>query len=122
MADNPPRLLQGYGANPPRPNWIASNGKPARLAVQFVINYEEGGENCLLNGDKQSEWLLSEIVGATPYEGVRHMNMESLTNTGLEGILAIASDVHRTKDALSFAVARALELNPQVAKAMVEAD
>ena len=67
MADNPPRLLEGYGAHPPRPQWTAPNGEPARLAVQFVINYEEGGENCLLNGDNQSEWLLSEIVGATPY-------------------------------------------------------
>ena len=94
MADNPPRLLQGYGAFPPRPQWTAPNGEPARLAVQFVINYEEGGENCLLNGDNQSEWLLSEIVGATPYEGVRHMNMESLMSMGLVWILALASDVH----------------------------
>ena len=46
MADNPPRLLQGYGSHPPRPQWTAPNGDPARLAVQFVINYEEGGENC----------------------------------------------------------------------------
>ena len=44
MADNPPRLLEGYGANPPRPKWTSSNGEPARLVVQFVINYEEGGE------------------------------------------------------------------------------
>ena len=54
-----PRDMVGYGANPPQAKWPQS----ARLAVQFVINYEEGGENCLLNGDDKSEWLLSEIIG-----------------------------------------------------------
>ena len=50
----------------------------ACIAVQFVINYEEGGENCVLNGDEGSEWLLSDIVGALPYKGQRHMNIETL--------------------------------------------
>ena len=82
LVDNPPRLLAGYGANPPRPKWPSNGDKPSRLAVQFVINYEEGGEHCLLNGDSCSEWLLSEIVGATPCHGERHMNMESLYEYG----------------------------------------
>ena len=108
----------------PQPQWTAPNGDPARLAVQFVINYEEGGENCLLNGDKQSEWLLSEIVGATPYEGVRHMNMESLyeygSRVGFWRLHRMFTERHMP--CTVFAVARALELNPQVATAMVEAD
>ena len=82
MPDNPPRHLVGYGAHPPRPEWTSPSGQRARLVVQFVINYEEGGEHCLLNGDSKSEWLLSEIVGASAYEGARHMNMESLYEYG----------------------------------------
>ncbi len=70
----PSRDLTGYGEHPPDVQWPNN----AKVAVQFVINYEEGGENCILNGDKGSEWLLSEIVGAASYPGVRHMNMESL--------------------------------------------
>jgi peptidoglycan/xylan/chitin deacetylase (PgdA/CDA1 family) len=54
--------MVGYGAHPPDPNWPGE----ARLAVQFVINYEEGGENCVLHGDSSSEAFLSEIVGAQP--------------------------------------------------------
>ncbi len=124
MADNPPRLLKGYGAHPPRPEWKAPNGKKARLAVQFVINYEEGGEHCLLNGDTQSEWLLSEIVGATPYEGVRHMNMESLYEYGSRVGFWRLHNMFKSREmpCTVFAVARALELNPQVAKAMVDAN
>lgn len=73
-----PRDLIGYGRNPPHANW--PNG--ARIAVQFVINYEEGGENCLLHGDSMSEAFLSEIVGAANWPGQRHMNMESLYEYG----------------------------------------
>ena len=58
-----PRDLIGYGANPPDAAW--PNG--ARIAVQFVLNYEEGGENCILHGDEASEAFLSEIVGAQPW-------------------------------------------------------
>ena len=82
MTFSPPRLLKGYGETPPVPEWKAPNGERARVVVQFVVNYEEGGEHCLLNGDDRSEWLLSEIVGAASYEGVRHMNMESLYEYG----------------------------------------
>ena len=57
------RDLIGYGARSPRPQWKSKNGRPAKMVIQFVINYEEGGEHCILNGDDRSEWLLSEIVG-----------------------------------------------------------
>jgi peptidoglycan/xylan/chitin deacetylase (PgdA/CDA1 family) len=62
-----PRDLIGYGANPPAADWPEG----ARTAVQFVINYEEGAENCVLHGDPASEAFLSEIVGAVPIEGQR---------------------------------------------------
>ena len=73
-----PRDLIGYGRTPPDPQW--PNG--ARIAVQFVINYEEGGENNILHGDAASETFLSEIVGAQALHGVRHMNMESIYEYG----------------------------------------
>jgi OHCU decarboxylase len=73
-----PRDLVGYGRTPPHAQW--PNG--ARVAVQFVINYEEGGENCLLHGDAASEAFLSEIVGAAAWPGQRHMNMESIYEYG----------------------------------------
>ena len=72
MIKDYPRDMIGYGRNPPDPRWPNN----ARLAVQFVINYEEGGENCVLHGDATSEAFLSEIVGASPLPGVRHLNME----------------------------------------------
>ena len=81
--DNPKRDLVGYGEHPPSVQWPnARNGKPAKVALQMVVNYEEGGEHCLLNGDDRSEWLLSEIVGAQPVLNARHMNMESLYEYG----------------------------------------
>ena len=67
-----PRDLIGYGAKPPHPQWPNA----ARVAVQFVINYEEDGENCVLHGDSASEMFLSEIVGAQPFAGARYMSME----------------------------------------------
>jgi len=73
-----PRDLAGYGENPPLAQWPGN----ARIAVQFVVNYEEGGENCVLHGDEASEAFLSEIVGAQAYTGVRHMNMESIYEYG----------------------------------------
>ena len=69
-----PRDLIGYGPAPPQAGW--PNG--ARLAVQFVLNYEEGGESCILHGDAASEGFLSEIVGAAPWQGQRHPSMESI--------------------------------------------
>ena len=69
-----PRDLIGYGANPPDAQWPGG----AKIAVQFVLNYEEGGENNLLHGDQASEAFLSEIVGAAAWPGQRHWNMESM--------------------------------------------
>lgn len=73
-----PRNMIGYGQTPPDAQW--PNG--AKIAVQFVVNYEEGGENCTLHGDKASEAFLSEIAGAAPWEGKRHWNMESIYEYG----------------------------------------
>ncbi|MEL6464147.1 MAG: allantoinase PuuE [Pseudomonadota bacterium] len=81
MAELPPRYprdFHGYGADRPDAAW--PNG--ARIAVSFVLNYEEGGENCLLHGDAASEAFLSEIVGAAPWPGQRHWNMESIYDYG----------------------------------------
>ena len=72
------RDMRGYGRNPPDPQWPGG----AHVAVQFVVNYEEGGENCVLHGDAASEAFLSEIVGAAPWPGMRHWNMESIYEYG----------------------------------------
>jgi OHCU decarboxylase len=72
------RDMRGYGANPPDPKWPGG----ANVAVQFVLNYEEGGESCVLHGDAASEAFLSEIVGAAPWPGLRHWNMESIYEYG----------------------------------------
>jgi hypothetical protein len=77
MKKNYPRDIIGYGAKQPKISWP----KKARLALQIVLNYEEGGENCTLHGDKYSESFLSEIVGAQPIKG-RHINMESIYDYG----------------------------------------
>jgi len=78
LADRYPRNMLGYGENPPDPRW--PNG--AVIAVQFVVNYEEGGENCVLHGDASSEAFLSEIVGAAQWPDQRHWNMESIYECG----------------------------------------
>ncbi len=111
-----PRDMCGYGQRPPEANW--PNG--ARTAVQFVINYEEGGENCVLHGDSASEAFLSEIVGAEAIEGARHMNMESLYEYGSR---AGFWRLHRlfTEHGMPvtvFGVAMALERNPDAVAAM----
>ena len=73
-----PRDMIGYGATPPQARWPSG----AKLAVQFVINYEEGGENNILHGDTTSEAFLSEMVGADPWPGQRHPSMESIYEYG----------------------------------------
>ncbi len=78
MTDRYPRDMRGYGPTPPAANWPGG----ARIAVQFVINYEEGGENNILHGDAASEAFLSEIVGAAQWPGQRHWNMESIYEYG----------------------------------------
>lgn len=114
-----PRDMVGYGRRPPDPKWPGG----ARLALQLVINYEEGGESCILHGDAAAEAFLSEIVGAEPRHGVRHMNMESLYEYGsrvgfwrLHRLFA-----ERKLPATVFAIGMALERNPAAAAAMVEA-
>jgi allantoinase len=72
-----PRDLRGYGKNVPHARWPGQ----ARIAVQFVLNYEEGGENNQLHGDPASETFLSEIVGAQAFDN-RHMSMESMYEYG----------------------------------------
>ena len=83
-----PRDMIGYGRHPPDPRW--PNG--ARVAVQFVVNYEEGGENNILHGDAASEAFLSDVLGAVPWPGQRHMNVESMYEYGARGLSASASN------------------------------
>ena len=78
MSQAYPRDMIGYGRNVPFADWPGG----ARIALNFVINYEEGGENNILHGDAASEAFLSEIVGAAPWPGMRHMNMESIYEYG----------------------------------------
>ncbi len=114
-----PRDMVGYGANAPKAGWP----RGARLALQFVLNYEEGGESSILHGDKASEAFLSEIVAAQPLEGVRHMSMESLyeygSRVGVWRLLELFRD-HRVPLTV-FGVAMALERNPGVVEAFLEA-
>ncbi|ASJ74186.1 allantoinase PuuE [Granulosicoccus antarcticus] len=115
-----PRDMIGYGNQPPKVTWP---GK-ARIAVQFVINYEEGAENCVLHGDKASEAFLSEIVGAQALPGVRHMNMESIYEYGSRvGFWRLHKlFTERKLPVTVFGVAMALERNPEAVAAMLSAD
>jgi OHCU decarboxylase len=115
-----PRDLVGYGPSPPHPRWPGD----ARIAVQFVINYEEGGENCILHGDAASEAFLSDIVDAKPWVGRRHMNMESLFEYGARAGFWRLWRLFAQRDltATVFAVASALMRHPEPIAAMKEAD
>jgi allantoinase len=113
------RDLVGYGATPPDPRW--PNG--ARLALSFVLNYEEGGERTILEGDGESESFLHEVVGAPPTIGRRNLNTESMFEYGSR---AGFWRIHRifTSHGLPltvYAVGQALERNPEAARAMVDA-
>lgn len=112
-----PRDLVGYGRNVPHAQWP---GK-AKIAVQFVLNYEEGGENCVLHGDPASEQFLSEIVGAAAYPE-RHMSMESIYEYGSRaGVWRILREFESRKLPLTvFGVGMALERHPELARAFVE--
>jgi len=109
----------GYGQFPPDPKWPGG----AKVALNFVLNYEEGGENCLLHGDDKSENLLSEIVGASAYPGQRHANMESLYDFGARsGFWRLHRLLTRQQVPCTvFAVGMALQRNPDAASAMVGA-
>jgi OHCU decarboxylase len=113
------RDMRGYGANPPDPKWPGG----AHVAVQFVVNYEEGGENCVLHGDKASEAFLSEIVGAAPWVGQRHWNMESIYEYGARAgfwrLLRLFSGAQ--VPVTCYGVATALARSPDQVMAMQEA-
>ena len=114
-----PRDLRGYGRTPPDPRWPGG----AAIAVQFVVNYEEGGENCILHGDAASEAFLSEIVGAAPWPGQRHMNMESIYEYGARaGFWRLwRLFTSRRVPVTVYGVATALARGPEQVAAMQEA-
>jgi putative urate catabolism protein len=120
MSEPYPRDMIGYGRNPPDPKWPGG----AVVAVQFVVNYEEGGENNVLHGDAASEAFLSEIVGAKPWPGMRHMNMESIYEYGSRaGFWRLwRMFTERKVPVTVFGVAMALARNPEAVAAMNEAD
>jgi OHCU decarboxylase len=119
MGETYPRDMLGYGRTPPDPCWPGE----ARVAVQFVLNYEEGSENCILHGDAASEAFLSEIVGAVPWPGQRHMNMESLyeygSRVGFWRLWRLFTE--RRLPLTVFGEAMALARNPDAVAAMAEA-
>ncbi len=118
MTDAYPRDMVGYGRHPPHAQWPAG----ARLALQIVVNYEEGGENAILHGDPASEAFLSEIIGAAPFVGRRHMSIESIyeygSRAGFWRLMRLFEE--RRVPVTVFAVAMALERHPEAARAMIE--
>ncbi|HQV17198.1 allantoinase PuuE [Gordonia sp. (in: high G+C Gram-positive bacteria)] len=115
--ENYPRDMVGYGRTPPDPRWPGG----AKVAVQFVLNYEEGAENNVLENDRGSETFLSEMVGAQSFPN-RHMSMESLYEYGSRaGVWRVLRTFERRGLPLTiFAVAQAMARNPEVAAAFVE--
>jgi allantoinase len=107
-----PRDLSGYNGNPPPADWPGGG----RVAVQFVLNYEEGGENCILHGDQASETFLSEIIGAQPFLSARHMSMESIYEYGARAGVWRLLDLFKSRGVplTVFAVAMAAERHPAV--------
>jgi len=112
-----PRDLIGYGRNPPHARWPGN----ARIAVQFVLNYEEGAEACTLHGDSLSETFLSEMFSPRPCQG-RHMSMESIYEYGSRaGVWRLLREFERRKLPLTvFGVAMALQRHPQLTQALIE--
>jgi len=114
-----PRDLAGYGRNPPHPRWPGD----ARVAAQFVINFEEGGENSILHGDEASEAFLVDVLGAKPWPGQRHMNVESMfeygSRAGFWRLFRLFTS--RGVPVTVFGVATALARNPAIVAAMKEA-
>lgn len=113
-----PRDYIGYGRdNVPDANWPGG----AKIALQFVLNYEEGGENCVLHGDPHAETFLSEIAGAEPFPA-RHMSMESLYEYGSRaGVWRILNEFKKRELPLTiFGIATALQRNPEVTQAFIE--
>src|SRR5215813_12590201 len=114
-----PRDLTGYGRDPPHPRWPGG----ARIAVQFVVNYEEGGERNILHGDATSEAFLSDVLGATPWPGARHMNVESMYEYGSRAGFWRLWRLFTQRDVpvTVFGVASALARSPETVAAMREA-
>ena len=112
-----PRDLLGYGRDVPHARWPGG----ARIALSFVLNYEEGGENCVLHGDPASETFLSEIIGAQAFAD-RHMSMESIYEFGSRvGVWRLLRLFEARKLPLTiYGVATALQRHPEVARAFVE--
>ena len=119
MFKKDPRDMIGYGSKDQKIIWPNN----ARIAVQIVLNYEEGAENCVLNGDNNSEIFLSEIIGAQPVKG-RHINMESLYEYGSRaGFWRLHKLFQEKKIPITvFGVGMALEKNPEVCNAIIEAN
>lgn len=117
-----PRDLIGYGRTPPHPHWPGN----ARIAVNFVVNYEEGGENCILHGDKASEGILTDMPGhpsLSAWEGRRNLLVESIyeygSRAGIWRLMRIFGE--RNSPFTAFAIGMALERHPEVARAMAGA-
>lgn len=112
-----PRDLIGYGDTPPQPQWP----NRARMALNFVVNYEEGGENSVLHGDQASEAYLSEIVGMAPLPGQRNLTIESIYEYGSRVGIWRLIQLFREKGLpfTSFAVGMALQRHPEVARRLV---
>lgn len=111
------RDMIGYGANPPDAKWPGG----AKIAVQIVMNYEEGGENCVLHGDAASEAFLSEIVGAAPWPGQRHWNMESIYEYGARAGFWRLHGLMKDLPITVYGVATALARSPDQVAAMKSA-
>src|SRR5262249_61681564 len=114
-----PRDLIGYGRDTPDPKWPGG----ARLALQIVVNYEEGGERSILHGDRESEAFLHEVVGTEPLPGTRNLNVESVyeygSRAGFWRLLRMFAE--RKIPITVYAVAMALERHPEAAAAIIEA-
>lgn len=112
-----PRDLIGHGRNPPHAQWPDG----ARIAVQFVLNYEEGGENCVLHGDAGSEQFLSEMFNPPAYPD-RHMSMESIYEYGSRaGVWRLLREFEQRGLPLTvFGVSMALQRHPELTQAFVE--
>ena len=119
MSDDYPRDLIGYGPNPPHADWPGG----ARIAVQVVLNYEEGAENSVLHGDPGAETFLSDMISPSPVEGARNMSMESLYEYGSRaGVWRLLRLFARYDLPLTvFGVAMAMERHPAVVEAFLQA-
>jgi allantoinase len=112
-----PRDLVGYGRNPPQAQWPGQ----ARIAVQFVLNYEEGGENATLHGDAGSEQFLSEMFNPPSFPD-RHLSMEGIYEYGSRaGVWRILREFEKRKLPLTvFGISMALERHPEVTQAFID--